>query len=226
MSQFSISDAAVEAFVLHQVTRQTDVQRRLYEASLALPEARMLGTPDICALLSLLVQLTAAQNVIEIGTFTGYTALAMALALPDHGCLIACDISQTWTQMGQAAWKEAGVTHKIDLRLAPANQTLEHLLQSGAAGTFDMAFIDADKTGYDGYYEACLRLLRTGGVIAFDNMLWSGKVADLGNQEPDTVALRALNRKISDDPRVDCALLTVGDGVMVVRKRTLDTLLI
>jgi predicted O-methyltransferase YrrM len=194
-------------------------QRRLRDETRRLPAAGMQIGPDQGAFLSLLVAAIGAKKAIEIGTFTGYSALAIARALPRNGQLICCDISEEWTAIGQRYWREAKLDKKIDLRIAPALETLESLIGKGDDGTFDFAFIDADKTGYDSYYEACLKLLRPNGVIAIDNMLWSGAVVDPKKNDPDTEALRALNNKISNDARVDASLLTLGDGVMLVRKR-------
>jgi predicted O-methyltransferase YrrM len=145
--------------------------------------------------------------------------LSVALALPPDGRIIACDVSEEYTAVGRKFWEKAGVAGKIDLRIAPAIQTLDALLAAGEAGCFDFAFIDADKSNYDAYYETCLKLMRAGGVITLDNMLWGGEVADPDVHDEDTDALRALNAKIRDDRRVDACLLTVGDGVMVARKR-------
>ena len=187
---------------------------RLRAETALLPEAGMQIGVDQAALLGLLLRLVGARKVIEIGTFTGLSALAMALALPPDGRVITCDISSAWTSIGRRYWEEAGVAAKIDLRLAPALETLA-TLEKG----FDFAFIDGDKANYDPYYESCLELVRPGGIIALDNMLWSGKVADSGNTEESTMILRALNAKIRDDSRVDSVLLSVGDGVLLVSPR-------
>ena len=160
-----------------------------------------------------------ARRAIEVGTFTGYSALAVASALPADGKLICCDINDEWTRIGRRYWDEAGVSQRIDLRLGPALATLDALLRDTGANAYDFAFIDADKSNYDAYYEACLKLVRAGGLIALDNMLWGGKVAQPDAHDEDTDALRALNAKIRDDKRVDACLLTVGDGVMLVRRR-------
>lgn len=169
--------------------------------------------------LALLLKLLGARRVLEIGTFTGYSALWMALALPEDGKLIACDVSAAYTSIGRRSWQEAGVAHKIDLRIAPASETLRTLLAEGQAGSFDLAFIDADKEGYAGYYEQCLQLVRPGGLIAIDNVLWGGAVADDAAQDADTQALRALNARLHVDERIDLSLLPIGDGLTLARKR-------
>ncbi len=168
--------------------------------------------------MALLVKLIGAKRTIEIGTFTGYSALAVALALPADGRVLACDISDEYTRVGKPFWRQAGVAHKIELVLGPALATLDARLKSGEAGRYDFAFIDADKTNYAGYYERCLQLLRTGGLIVFDNMLWSGAVAK-PSTDADTLALQALNDQLHHDERVDISLLAVGDGVTLARKR-------
>jgi len=211
--------ANVERYVTEEITRETKIQKRLREETGRMPKSLMQTTPDQVAFLYMLVRMTSARRILEIGTFTGYSALAMASALPDNGILIACDVSKEWTDIARRYWKEAGVDGRIDLRLAPAQETLAKLLAEGHAGTFDLVFIDADKPGYDHYYEASLKLLKTGGVIAIDNMLWSGAVADPSQQDANTIALHRLNLKIRNDERVDACLLTVADGLMLVRKR-------
>ena len=169
--------------------------------------------------MALLVELIGARSVLEIGTFMGYSALAMAVALPENGVLVACDVSEEWTAIGRRYWEEAGVSHKIELRLAPALETLDALLAEGRAGTFDFAFIDADKEGYDAYYERALELVRLGGLIALDNTLWEGKVADPAATDVDTEAIRAINAKLALDERVTLSLIPVGDGLTLARKR-------
>ena len=200
-------------------TRESDVARRLRAETSGMAHAGMQIGPDQAAFLALLVRSTGARRAIEIGTFTGMSALAVASALPADGRLVCCDISVEWTDVARRYWAEAGVAERIDLRIAPALDTLAALRVEHGPGTFDFAFIDADKGGYDAYYEACLDLLRPGGLVALDNMLWSGDVADPDCHDTDTDALRALNAKIHADERVDPVLLGIGDGVMLARKR-------
>ena len=207
------------AYLLDVSLRESPVMRRLREETASLEQARMQIGPDQAQFMALLVELLGARYALEVGTFTGYSALAVALALPEDGRLVACDVSEEWTAIGRRYWKEAGVARKIDLRLAPAIETLDGLLAEGRAGTFDFAFIDADKEGYDAYYERALELIRTGGLIALDNTLWEGKVLDAAVTDPDTSAIRALNRKLTGDERVTLSLVPVGDGLTLARKR-------
>jgi len=191
----------------------------LREETLHLPQAGMQIGADEASLLALVVRMIGARRAIEVGTFTGYSALAVASALPTDGHLVCCDVNREWTDVGRRYWREAGVAGRIDLRIAPAAETLQALARDPGPGSFDFVFIDADKSGYDAYYEHALVLLRAGGVIAIDNTLWSGGVADASQTDDDTVALRALNQKIQRDERVDMCLLSVGDGVTLARKR-------
>jgi predicted O-methyltransferase YrrM len=209
----------VERYVGDKITAQTALQRRLRAETAKLPNGLMQISADQGALLTLLARAIGARRALEIGTFTGYSALAIAAALPVDGKLVCCDLSKEWTDVARRYWAEAGLAQKIELRLAPALDTVRELLREPGAGAFDFAFIDADKTNYDAYYEACLKLVRSGGMITLDNMLWGGQVSDPTAHDADTDALRALNLKIRDDARVDACLLTVGDGVMVARKR-------
>lgn len=209
----------VERYVAVEMTRESALQQRLREETHALPMGMMQIGADQGALLMLLARTVGARRAIEVGTFTGYSALAVASALPADGKLVCCDINDEWTRIGKRYWEEAGLAARIELRLGPALATLDALLREYGAGSFDFAFIDADKSNYDGYYETCLKLVRAGGLILLDNMLWSGKVAQPDVHDRDTDALRALNAKIRDDARVDACLLSVGDGVMVARKR-------
>ena len=221
MSTRSLLPAAVERYVeaLATATRETDIERRLRAETARLAQGGMQIGPDQAALFALLVRAIGARRALEIGTFTGYSALAVAAALPEDGRLVCCDTSDEWTQIARRYWREAGVADRIDLRLGPAADTLAALAQDPGPDTFDFAFVDADKPGYDTYYERCLMLVRRGGLIAFDNTLWSGAVADPARTDDNTEALRALNRKAHADPRVDACLLTVGDGVTLVRRR-------
>ena len=218
MSLRSLLPDAVDDYVRNVTTCETPLQKRLREETSRLPGAGMQIGADQGAFLALLVQLTGAKRALEIGTFTGYSALAVAKALPADGTLTCCDVSDEWTQVARRYWHEAGVAGRIDLRLAPAAETLRDLLLESGPGSFDFAFIDADKAGYDRYYEATLVLLRPGGLVAIDNMLWSGAVADPSVTDPDTAALRALNLKVRDDPRVTSCLVSMGDGVLLARK--------
>jgi predicted O-methyltransferase YrrM len=215
----SLLPPALDAYVREVGARETPAQRALREATAALPNAGMQIGPDQASFLALLVRIAGVRRALEIGTFTGYSALAVAQALPQDGSLVCCDVSREWTDIGRRFWAQAGVAQRIDLRIAPARDTLLELARSPGPGSFDFAFIDADKGGYDAYYEQCLALLRAGGVVAIDNTLWSGTVADPANSEADTLALRALNAKIHADERVDACLLSIGDGLTLARKR-------
>jgi caffeoyl-CoA O-methyltransferase len=199
--------------------REPDVLVRLRAETARLPAAGMQISPEQGQFMALLVRLLGARRCLEVGTFTGYSALACALALPPDGRLVTLDISPEWTAIARRHWLEAGVADRIELRLGPAAGSLLALLAEGAADSFDFAFIDADKTGYDGYYERVLQLVRPGGLIALDNVLWSGRVADPNAQDADTIALRALNRKLHADPRVDLSMLPLGDGLTLARRR-------
>src|SRR5213593_1260703 len=214
----SLLPERVERYVSGEVTRETALQRRLRAETATLPHAGMQISADQGAFLALLARTIGARHALEIGTFTGYSALAVAAALPDDGKLNCCEVNEEWTNIARRYWAEAGLAERIELRLGPAIDTLTTLLRTGSDGAFDFAFIDADKTSYDTYYEVCLKLLRPGGVIALDNMLWAGSVADPSAHDADTDALRSLNAKIRDDTRVDACLVTIGDGVMLARK--------
>lgn len=207
------------AYLLSEGVRESDVARRLREETARLPMAAMQISPEQGALMQLLVRLLGATRTLEVGTFTGYSALVVAQALPDDGRVVACDISAEWTAIGRRYWAEAGVADRIDLRLRPAVETLDALLAEGAGGALDFAFIDADKTNYDAYYERSLTLLRPGGLVAIDNTLWSGAVIDAGRKDDDTRAIRAMNGKVRQDTRVDMVMLPVGDGLTLARKK-------
>ena len=208
----------LDNYVREVGTRETEVQRGLRAATAGRRNAEMQIGADQGQVMAFLVRLIGARRALEIGTFTGYSALSVAAALPADGQLIACDVSADYTSVGRPFWQQAGVAARIDLRLGPALATLDALLAGGEGGRFDFAFIDADKSNYDGYYERCLVLVRKGGLIAIDNVLWGGAVLDAKDQSADTVALRALNRKIQGDDRVDMCLLTIGDGLTLVRR--------
>ena len=206
-------------YLLAHSLRELPVQRELREHTAKIRHAGMQISPEQGQLMALLVKLLGAQRTIEVGVFTGYSALSVALALPAHGTVVACDVSEEWTAMAQPFWERAGVAHKIDLRLAPALDTLDKLLDSGVEGGYDFAFIDADKVNYLGYYERCLRLVRDGGLIAVDNTLWSGAVADPDAIDADTEAIRAFNDTVLGDARVEMSMLAVGDGLTLLLKR-------
>lgn len=212
-------DDRLYQYLLDHSVRETASMKKLREVTLQQEMARMQIAPEQGQFMALLVELISAKRIIEIGTFTGYSALAMAGAMPAEGKLICCDISEEWTSIGKAFWQEAGVASRIDLRIAPALETLDALIQDNQAGSFDMAFIDADKTAYLEYYERCLLLLRPGGLILFDNTLWGGSVADEQVSDDDTVAIRRLNDKLHTDERVSISLVPVGDGLTLAIKR-------
>ena len=207
------------AYVVAEGVRESAAARRLREETARMPMAVMQISPEQGALMQMLVRLLGARRTLEVGTFTGYSALVVAEALPADGRLIACDVSAEWTAIGRRYWAEAGVAERIDLRLRPAVETLDALLAGGGKGSFDFAFIDADKSNYDAYYERSLALLRQGGLIGIDNTLWSGAVIDAARNDADTAAIRAINRKIRQDSRVDMVLLPVGDGLTLARKK-------
>ncbi len=206
-------------YIVDHSLRETSLMRELREATQREELSRMQISPEQGQFMALLVELLGARRIIEVGTFTGYSALCMAQAMPDEGELICCDVSEQWTAIGVPFWERAGVRQRIDLRIAPALETLEDLLVSGRAGDFDMAFVDADKTNYQNYFERCLTLLRPGGLLMFDNTLWDGAVADPEVSDADTVALRALNRQLHADERVSISLVPIGDGLTLARKR-------
>jgi caffeoyl-CoA O-methyltransferase len=207
------------AYLLDNSLRESEVMRRLREETATLPGAGMQIGPEQGQFMALLVELMGAKRCLEIGTFTGYSALAVAQALPPDGRLLACDVNEKTTAIARRYWAEAGVAERIELRLAPALETLAALIAEGAENTFDFVFIDADKTNYDAYYEMSLALLRPGGLIAVDNVLWDGAVTDSASPDPSTRAIRALNAKVKSDQRVSCSLLPVGDGLLLALKR-------
>jgi caffeoyl-CoA O-methyltransferase len=219
MSRRTLSlDDGLYDYLLAHTLHEHPAQAALREVTANHPHASMQISPEQGQFMQLLVKLIGARRTIEIGTFTGYSALTVALALPDDGRVLACDISDEYTRIGRPYWQQAGVAHKIDLRIAPALQTLDDCLARGEAGRYDFAFIDADKPGYDDYYERCLQLLRPGGLIAIDNVLWSGRVAHPA-EDASTQALQALNDKLHRDERVDLSMVPIGDGLTLARKR-------
>lgn len=217
-STLGLAPAVQDYLVAHGV-REDRHLAALRDATASLPMARMQISAEQGSLLQLLVRLLDARRCLEVGTFTGYSAMAVVQAMPPDGRLVACDVSEEWTAIARDHWARAGVAGRIDLRLAPALQTLDALLADGQAGTFDLAFIDADKENYAAYYDRCLALLRPGGLVAIDNVLWSGAVADPADTSPSTVALRALNARVIADPRVDVSMVPISDGLTLARKR-------
>jgi caffeoyl-CoA O-methyltransferase len=206
-------------YLLKVSLREPPLLAELRAETAKLPMAGMQISPEQGQFMALLAELIGARRAIEVGTFTGYSALCVAAALPRDGKLIACDISEEFTSVARRYWARSGIADRIELRLAPALETLKSLLAAGGAGGFDFAFIDADKTQYDAYYEAILKLLRPGGLVTIDNVLWSGAVADGRKRDADTVALRALNEKLKTDKRISLSMLPIGDGLTLARKR-------
>jgi predicted O-methyltransferase YrrM len=210
---------SIHAYLLDTTVNEPPVLAELREETGALPTSMMQIGPEQGAFMAWMIKALGVRRAIEIGTYTGYSSLAMARALPPDGKLICCDVSEEFTSIARRYWEKAGLADRIELKIAPASQTIAALIADGHAGTFDFAFIDADKLGYDAYYEGCLTLLRAGGTIAIDNVLWSGKVAEPSASDENTVALRKLNAKIGRDPRVDACTIPVGDGITLARKR-------
>lgn len=207
------------AYVVRVGAREPEVLARLREETASLPQHGMQISPEEGAFLAMLAELTGARRCIEVGTFTGYSSTSVALVLPDDGRLVCCDVSEEWTSVARRYWDEAGVAGKIELRIAPAAETLDRMIADGEESTYDFAFVDADKSGYDAYYERLLRLVRPGGLIAIDNTLWHGAVLDEGSDDEDTRAIQALNAKLAADERVSLCLLPVADGVTLARRR-------
>lgn len=210
---------ALYRYILSTSLREPEVLQQLREETALHTHSVMQIAPEQGQFMALLAELIGAKKILEIGVFTGYSSTCLALALPPEGRITACDISEAFTDVARRYWAQAGVANKIDLRLAPALETLNSLIADGQAGSYDMAFIDADKTNYDGYYELSLMLLRTGGLLVIDNVLWNGQVIDPSITDADTSAIRLLNEKIHADPRVAISLLPIADGLTLAVKR-------
>ena len=210
---------AISHYLLDVTVSEPAVLRELREETLRLPGANMQIAPEQGQFMRLLVSLIGASRCIEVGVYTGYSSISVGLALPSNGLLVACDVDAETTAVARRYWEKAGIADRIRLELRPAAETLRQLIESNQAGSFDFAFVDADKEGYDGYYEQCLMLLRPGGLIAVDNALWDGNVADPLANDPSTRAIKALNRKVALDERVTSSLVPIGDGVLLARKK-------
>ena len=213
-----LNDALYE-YLLSVSLREPDVLCRLREETAKMPQHNMQISPEQGQFMALLVELTGARKCLEVGTFTGYSTLSLALALPEDGQIVACDISEEFTSRAKPYWQEAGMAGKIDLRLGPALETLDALIADGESGAFDFAFIDADKVNYQGYFQRALDLIRRGGLILVDNVLWSGAVVDPARDDEDTEAIRAFNQARAGDPRISLSLVPIGDGLTLARKR-------
>ncbi|HET9457725.1 MAG TPA: class I SAM-dependent methyltransferase [Candidatus Limnocylindrales bacterium] len=207
------------AYLVEHGVRESELLARLRDETSSIPEANMQIPPEQGAFLAMLVRLMGARRCLELGTFTGYSSLSVALALPPDGRLVCCDMSEEWTSVARRYWAEAGVADRVELRLGPALESLDALLDEGAAGTFDFAFVDASKREYPDYHERILRLLRSGGLVVYDNVLWGGAVIDPAETDLDTVGVRRLNDRLATDERVDLAMLPVADGLALARKR-------
>ncbi len=206
-------------YILDTSLRDAPLLERLRGETAKMPMGGMQISPDQGQFMALVVKLIGARRILEVGTFTGYSSLVMAQALPADGGIVACDVSEEFTAFARRYWAEAGVEGKIDLRIGPATETLSQMVAEGASGSFDIAFIDADKPNYATYYERSLELVRSGGLIMIDNVLWGGRPADASEQEEATLAIRALNASLHDDERVDPSLLSIGDGLTLARRR-------
>ena len=209
----------VHDYLLGHSLRESTVCQQLREQTNAMPAATMQVSPEQGQFMAFLVELTGARKAVEVGTFTGYSALCVAQALPEDGTLVCCDVSEVWTGVGKKYWEQAGVSDRVDLRIGPAVDTLKAIRDAGEEGTFDFGFIDADKTSYQSYYEHMLSLLRPGGLLLIDNVLWGGSVADPDKTDEDTEAIRALNAFLHQDDRVSLSMLPVGDGLTLALKR-------
>jgi predicted O-methyltransferase YrrM len=210
---------AIREYLLAVSVREPPLLARLREETQRLPSGGMQISPEQGRFMAFLVELVGVRRYLEVGVFTGYSSLAVALAMPPDGRIVACDRSEEWTSVARRYWREAGVSDKVELRIGFALDTLDELLESGARGTFDFVFVDADKESALEYYERGLELLRRGGLFAFDNALWAGRVADPKNDEPSTLGVRALNSRVSNDPRVSATLVPIGDGLLLATKR-------
>ncbi|HLJ49495.1 MAG TPA: class I SAM-dependent methyltransferase [Bryobacteraceae bacterium] len=220
MSQNYLINEDIYEYIVASSVKEPEILRRLREETASHPRRSMQISRDQGHFFRFLVEMLGAKKALEIGVFTGYSALSVALALPEDGLLVACDVNEEYTAVARRYWREAGVEHKVDLRLAPALETLRRVLEEdGQAGTFDFAFIDADKTSYAEYFEYTLKLLRKGGVVAIDNVLQDGRVLDSGAQDANIVAIREFNRKLAGDPRVVITMLPIADGVTLALKR-------
>ena len=209
---------ALASYLVDVTLREAPILRALREATQSLPGAGMQIAPEQGQFMRLLVQLIGAKRALEVGVYTGYSSTCVALELPRDGLLVACDINAETSAIAQRYWKVAGVSEKVRLEIGPTEHTLTQLVNDGLSGTFDFAFIDADKEMYDAYYELCLQLIRVGGLIALDNALWGGRVADAKCVDPDTLAIRNLNAKVAADKRVSSSLVPIGDGLLLARK--------
>ncbi|MFO7674736.1 MAG: class I SAM-dependent methyltransferase [bacterium] len=218
LKTLNLTDALHE-YLLQVSLREPDVLRRLRAETLVLPEADCQIAPEQGQFMALLLRLIGARRVLEIGTFTGYSSTALALALPPDGRVVCCDRSEKWTAVARRWWKEAGVEDRVELILGPALVTLERLRAERGPGWFDFAFIDADKENDAAYFERCLELVRPGGLIAVDNVLWGGRVIDPGASDPDTAAIRVFNATLRDDERIDLSLVPIADGLTLCRRR-------
>ena len=214
----SLTDAVYD-YLCDQSLRETPVQRQLRSVTRKMENSVMQISPEQGQFMQFLVSMIGASNTIEVGVYTGYSTLCVALGLPEDGHMIACDINEEWTQVALEYWEKAGVADKIDLQIGPALDTLTELEKNGRKGQFDFAFIDADKVNYDIYYEKCLGLVRPGGIVAIDNVLWSGTVADVSVMDENTKAIRSLNAKLHKDERIDISMVPIGDGLTLARKR-------
>jgi predicted O-methyltransferase YrrM len=212
-------------YLLSISLREPDILQQLREETAKHPMSMMQIAPEQGQFMQMLVQLMGATKTLEVGVFTGYSSLCVALALPSNGQIVACDVSEEYTAIASRYWEAAGVANKISLHLAPAIHTLDQLIAEGQAGTFDFAFIDADKENYEAYFERSLQLVRNGGLIVIDNVLWSGKVADPQIQDESTVAIRIFNDKLRNDPRVTLSVVPIGDGLTLALKRRWATMM-